>query len=38
MTRFDVLRRRLATQGLYGAGFATAADVARLLACVRSHE
>ena len=29
MTRSEVLRRRLATQGLYGAGFATAADVVR---------
>jgi len=38
MTRSDVLRRRLATQGLYGAGFATAADVVRLLACVQSQE
>jgi hypothetical protein len=38
MTRSDVLRRRLATQGLYSADFATAADVVRLLTWVQSQE
>jgi len=37
MTRSEVLRRRLATQGLCG-GLPTAADVVRLLACVQSQE
>jgi hypothetical protein len=38
MTRQEVLRRRLATQRLSGSGFATAADVVQLLACVQSQE
>ena len=38
MTRRDVLRRRLATQRLQGAGLPSAADVVRLLGCVQSQE
>ena len=34
----DVLRRRLVTQRLHGAGLPSAADVVRLLGCVQSQE
>lgn len=38
LTRGEVLRRRLATQRLTGAGLATATEVVRLLGCVQSQE
>ncbi len=38
MTREDVLRRRLATQRVQGAGLPSAAEVVRLLGCVQSQE
>jgi hypothetical protein len=38
ISRREVLRRRLATQRLQGAGLPSAADVVRLLSCVQSQE
>jgi DNA invertase Pin-like site-specific DNA recombinase len=38
ISRWDVLRRRLVTQRLQGAGLPSAADVVRLLSCVQSQE
>ena len=38
ISRRDVLRRRLVTQRLQGAGLPSAADVVRLLGCVQSQE